>query len=105
MIITPQVKSENPLSESLAKMREQMISKNEFKAAIFIGGKQGVIDEYQMFKKYHPTTLALPIASTGGATKKIYDKIYNESDACNSRLLTDYAYMSLFKDYLKEYIE
>ena len=107
LIITPQVKVKNEKSfpKSLTKMRKQMISENEFKAAIFIGGKQGIIDEYRMFKKYHPTALVLPIASTGGATKKIYDKIYNESETCNRRLLTDYAYMSLFKDYLKEYIE
>ena len=54
-------------------MRERMISENEFAAAVFIGGMEGIKAEYDMFISKHPTALILPIASTGAATKLIYE--------------------------------
>lgn len=84
---------------SLIDMRNAMINENKFQAAIFIGGMEGVIDEFNMFKKAHPTALVLPVASTGGAAKMIFDNLNPDPDR---RLLTEYAYMSLFKELLKD---
>jgi hypothetical protein len=93
------VKEELDRESSLIKMREQMFIENSFSAGIFIGGMEGVIEEYELFKKYNPNALILPIGSTGAAAKIIYENIFNKND---DRLLNDYAYMSLFRDYLSE---
>ena len=76
-----------------------MLSENEFAAAVFIGGMDGIEVEYKMFKEKHPEALILPIASTGAATKIIYDT-YFVVNRPNERFLKDYGYMSLFQKYL-----
>lgn len=86
---------------SLKKMRYEMITKNEYKIGIFIGGMEGVEDEYKLFKEAHPTALVIPVASTGAASKIIYDSIEPKPD---KRLTNDYAYMALFSDLLSEYL-
>lgn len=89
------------LDESLKLMRSKLINENDFKAGIFIGGMNGINDEYLMFKEKHPNALILPIASTGAAAKILYE---NQNHKLDNRLLNDYAYMSLFRDLLNEYI-
>lgn len=84
---------------SIQRMRERMFSENKFAAAIFIGGMDGIEVEYKMFKEYHPEALILPIASTGGATKIVYDNLFPEEEK-NERFLKDYGYMSLFQKFL-----
>ncbi|MCK9170476.1 MAG: hypothetical protein M0P01_08690 [Treponema sp.] len=88
--------------ESLALMRDEMIAGNDFKAGIFIGGMEGVLDEYKLFKDSHRTALLLPVASTGAAAKIIFDELEPAGD---KRLESDYAYMSLFRDLLKNILE
>lgn len=87
--------------ESLEIMRKKLINDNEFKAGIFIGGMEGIHDEYLMFKEAHPTALVLPIASTGAAAKILFE---SQPGIFNIRLQNDYAYMSLFRDLLSEYL-
>ena len=82
---------------SLAEMRRVMIEENDYEAAFFIGGMEGVDEEYQAFVKAHPKTKVFPIASTGAAAKIIYDRT---PDLYDARLLNDLAYASLFKDLL-----
>ena len=59
----------------------------------------GIEVEFNMFKEYHPKAILLPIASTGAATKIVYDNLFPE-DLKNERFLKDYGYMSLFQKYL-----
>jgi hypothetical protein len=84
--------------ESLEIMRNQMFSENEFAAGIFIGGMEGVETEYELFTKYHPNALILPVASTGAASRVLY---HQSTENFDNRLLNDYAYMALFRDLLK----
>jgi len=91
----------NSREESLELMRSKLINENEFKVAIFIGGMEGINDEYVMFKKNHPNVLILPIASTGAAARILYE---NQPQNFDIRLKNDYAYMALFRDLLKDYI-
>lgn len=84
---------------SVQHMRKRMLSENSFAAAVFIGGMDGIEVEYNMFRKYHPDALLLPIASTGAATKLIYDNQFPE-ELKNERFLKDYGYMSLFQKFL-----
>lgn len=85
---------------SIHLMRKQMLSENDFAAAVFIGGMDGIEVEYNMFKELHPKALLLPIASTGAATKIIFDSLSNEDEAKHESFLKDYGYMSLFQKYL-----
>jgi hypothetical protein len=86
---------------SLLDMRNAMMA-NDFKAGVFIGGMEGVEDEFSMFREMHPNALVLPVSSTGAAAKIIYNELYPKPD---ERLLTDYAYMALFRDLLQKYID
>lgn len=92
------------IHSSIQFMREEMLSKNEFAASVFIGGMDGIEVEYTMFKELHPKALMLPIASTGAATKIVYDNLSSEDEAKNERFLKDYGYMSLFQKYLMDKI-
>ena len=89
-------KKENPQA-SLLLMRKKMIGENDFEAAVFIGGMEGIIEEYELFKEFHPDVPCLPIASTGAAAKILYDKHPGEFD---ERLLSELSYTSLFKELL-----
>jgi hypothetical protein len=95
------VKEAKDKDSSLLKMRREMLAKNNFSVGIFVGGMEGVIDEYELFRKYQPEALILPIASTGGAAKIIFDEIKPQLD---NRLLNDYAYMALFRKLLFTYL-
>lgn len=85
---------EDTKEKSLEKMREKMIRYNNFNAGIFIGGLQGVKTEFEMFREWHPNAIFLPVASTGGAAKSIFDEY---SQILNPRLKDDFAYLSLYK--------
>ncbi|MCX8743899.1 hypothetical protein J3U68_00535 [Snodgrassella sp. B3882] len=84
--------------ESLALMRKEMIEGNDFIAGIFIGGMEGVEDEFKLFKQYHPDALLLPVATTGAAALSIYQA---SPENYMEELNTDYAYMALFTKLLK----
>ncbi len=87
------------IPSSIQHMRNRMFSENKFDAAIFIGGMDGIEVEYNMFREYHPNALLLPIASTGAATKIVYDNLLPE-ELKNERFVNDYGYMSLFQKFL-----
>ena len=89
-------------NESILELRNNMLSpEKKFIAGIFIGGMEGVEEEYAIFKKNHPNAICLPIATTGAAAKIIYE---NEKDH-DKRLNFDYAYSSLFQDLLIDKIK
>lgn len=83
----------NNREESLAHMRRQMLTSFQFSAGIFIGGMEGVETEYELFRQLQPQALILPIASTGGAARNIY----NRSGCQEKDLATNYAYASLLE--------
>lgn len=91
----------NNRDESLELMRSKLINENDFKVGIFIGGMEGINDEYVMFRESHPNALILPIASTGAAANILYE---NRPQGFDIRLKNDYAYMALFRDLLNDYI-
>lgn len=94
IVITPDLGDEKA---SLDEMRKQMIQGNQFDAAFFIGGMEGVDLEFRIFTSTHPEAKVFPIASTGAAAKIIYDEAPDKYD---SRLATELTYTSLFKDLL-----
>lgn len=87
------------VGNSIFHMRERMIRENKFFAGVFIGGMEGIEDEFKMFKEFHPNAILLPIASTGAAAKSVYDNDLPK-EFKNERLVKDYGYMSLFQKLL-----
>ncbi|WP_319405776.1 hypothetical protein [uncultured Desulfosarcina sp.] len=63
------------IEQSLLKMREAMLSREDLQAAVFIGGMEGVFEEYKLFRKFHPNTKVLPVPSPGGAALQLAKQI------------------------------
>lgn len=70
---------ENNRSKSLARMRAEMLT-GPFEAAVFIGGMEGVLDEYQMFRHLHPFAKVLAISSPGGAAARLAVQLGQAND-------------------------
>lgn len=98
VVIVPR---EQTREESLLAMRRRMFEDNNFQAGIFIGGMEGVEDEFNLFKQFHPSAKLIPVASTGAAAKLIYNEMTEQLDP---RLADDFAYMAMFSDLFREYI-
>jgi hypothetical protein len=62
----------NDRDASLLRMREVMLG-GSFQAGLFIGGMEGVEDEYAMFVKLQPGLPAFPVASTGAAARRLFE--------------------------------
>ena len=92
---------EENLGASLALMRQRMIASREFTAGIFIGGMEGVEEEYALFRKMHPTKPAFAIASTGAAALLLYERHMAE----HRELLEDLRYLSLFRRLLNPNVQ
>lgn len=80
------------LRRSLRALRKQMFTENSFAAAVFVGGMDGVLEEYEMFRELQPNALVLPIASTGGAALAVAER---RTDLPRD-LLHDLDYISVF---------
>lgn len=87
------------IHSSIQHMRSRMFEEFDYSAAVFIGGMDGIEVEFNMFREKHPKALVLPIASTGAASRIVYDTLLPE-EFKNERLLTDYGYMSMFQKLL-----
>lgn len=89
---------------SLEKMRRCMIAGHEYTAGIFIGGMEGVEEEFKLFKEYHPDALCIPVAGTGGAAFELFKSkeksggIVLPEGFDPQRLENDFDYWSLFRD-------
>ena len=57
--------------ESLRIMREDMIRSRRYAAAVFVGGMEGISDEYEMMKERWPDTPCIPVRGPGGAAAKL----------------------------------
>jgi hypothetical protein len=63
------------LDRSLLLMRETMLKSQAFDSAVFIGGMQGIFDEYELFSKLNPGARCIVVAATGGASRLLANKI------------------------------
>ena len=92
--VTPAVGTDKDASLDL--MRSRMLGEHAFKAGIFIGGMEGVEEEFDLFRTRHTNAVLLPIASTGGAAKIVYDR----KGPFPTDLETDLGYGALFRRHL-----
>jgi len=60
---------------SLLKMRGAMLSSEKsFSAAFFVGGMEGVEQEYEMLKALQPAVPRFPVATTGAAAQFLWSR-------------------------------
>ena len=61
--------------ESLATMRRRMLEDTEIDAAVFIGGMEGIFEEYALLMELRPRVRVLPVAAPGGAAGDLAARI------------------------------
>lgn len=84
---------------SLFIMRTKMFTENKTPIAIFIGGADGVVREYEMLKHLSPDTKIIAFDSVGGGSSEVFRK-----EGLTDVLLKDnFAYYQIFKRLLHEY--
>jgi len=87
---------ENDRQRSLQRMREVMLAQ-PFKLGLFIGGMEGVEEEYEMFQHRQPRTPAFPIASTGAAASILFERD-RELQRKHPELREEISYLTLMRD-------
>lgn len=80
---------------SLSLMRREMLESTDFRAGVFIGGMEGIIDEYRLFSKLQPKAAVIPVHSTGGAVLDI-----PVDSSWSDELKLELDYVRLFHRYL-----
>jgi len=89
----------NSRKRSIAAMRSRMLRDTRFDAGIFIGGMEGVLEEFDLFRELHDSAPAWPIASTGAAALQLFEA----NDRPQSNLLLDeLTYPTLFRNLLSQ---
>lgn len=88
----------NSQSDSLTEMRRRMLTDTNFNVGIFVGGMEGVLEEFKQFRKIHPNAAIWPIASTGAAAKEIFEKLGSPKPEI---FLKEMTYSSLFRGLTK----
>lgn len=91
----------NNRERNLLFMREVMLSHKDLIAAVFIGGMDGVVEEYELFKKIHPDSKALLVPSPGGAALYLAEI---EGDFSETEL-TDVDFAKFFHNHLIPYLK
>jgi hypothetical protein len=82
--------------DSLLRMRQRMFTEHVFKAAIFIGGMGGIVQEFELFRKLQPHAAVVPVVSTGGATLEVAARM----EPLPPDLTTERDYVALFHRHL-----
>jgi hypothetical protein len=52
-------------------MRKDMLSRNDLESAVFIGGMEGVLEEHDLFRQFHPKANILAVPAAGGASRQL----------------------------------
>ncbi len=74
---------------SLAEMRTQMLS-NDFEAGVFIGGMEGVLEEYHLFHERHPEAIVIAVSAPGAAARQLAQQLGQDDERIDfSRLFMD----------------
>lgn len=78
------------MQASLAKMRAQMFSDRPFEAAVFVGGMEGVIDEFEALRDCAPEARLVPLPAPGGVARDLFERVDNLPSDLRTR--TDFTY-------------
>lgn len=96
MVVVPAVAGD--LAGSLFAMRKAMMTGHDFRAGVFIGGMEGIEEEYELFQRHAPKSMRFPVASTGAAAELLWKAHASEfAPAVASMLKTDLVYAPMFE--------
>lgn len=82
--------------EALEEIRLSILERHKYQAGVFVCGGEGIRTEYNLFKSLHPNAVVIPLGSTGGVAKELYDNLEN---AWN--INEEYNYLALYKELIK----
>lgn len=80
--------------ESLLMMRQRMLNDVPFHKGVFVGGMEGVLEEFRMFRDIYGVSNAISLGSTGAAARVICD----ENPEVSRSFLTELTYLTLFRN-------
>lgn len=83
----------NDVCASVVNMRREMFCREKTLCAVFVGGMDGVVEEYKMLKEMSPETKIIPIKSVGGASAIIYE----QEHCVDMELANSFAFAQMFK--------
>lgn len=87
---------------SLSALRETMLARPNLVAGVFIGGMEGVEDEFDLVRRLVPNIPCFPIGSTGAAAQILLAQHATEHPTeVGERLAEDLGYAVLFRDLLR----
>jgi hypothetical protein len=102
-VTTPAVPGERPVpgewDESLLVMRRQMLRETQPRAAVFVGGMEGITAEFSMFSELFPGAPTYPIGRPGGEAARLARR--SESPLA-AQLLRGRSYPALWRSVLKD---
>ncbi|MFZ1511005.1 MAG: hypothetical protein WAT35_05190 [Tabrizicola sp.] len=78
------------LRASLVRMRARMLSDRPYEAAVFIGGMEGVIDEFDALRESAPGVRLIPLPTPGGVSRELFERAENLPREMRTR--TDFTY-------------
>lgn len=81
---------EGDMHASLARMRARMFSDRAYEAAVFIGGMEGVIDEFDALREDAPGARLIPLPAPGGVSRELFERIGSLPSEMRAR--TDFTY-------------
>ncbi|HWK25070.1 MAG TPA: hypothetical protein VNS09_00810 [Solirubrobacter sp.] len=61
------------LADDLERMRREALTSADYRGAVFIGGMEGIVDEYELFGELHPHAHRFALAGPGGAAAQLPD--------------------------------
>lgn len=96
VVVTEEVNGNRDMSLEL--MRERMLTHCSFDAGVFIGGMEGVLDEFHLFRGLNPDVPAYPIASTGAAAQMLWEELPDPAEGLDN----EYTYPTLFRTLLRD---
>lgn len=88
---------DNDREASLLEMRRRMIAEKGITCGIFVGGMEGVLEEFQLLREMRPDIPAFPIASTGAAAAMLP----LGDDDIGTALKNELTYPTLFRNLLR----
>jgi hypothetical protein len=56
-------------------MRKKMLSRDDLVEAVFIGGMEGIFEEYTLFTELHPKAKILAVPAPGGAARQLAERL------------------------------
>ncbi|MCC5989860.1 MAG: hypothetical protein JJT95_19510 [Pararhodobacter sp.] len=81
---------EGNMKASLGRMRTRMFRDRPYEAAVFIGGMEGVLDEFDALRENAPGAQLIPLPAPGGVSRELFEQIKNLPGDMRTR--TDFTY-------------